>query len=115
MSGTNSTTERRADHFVAVYTIQILLLLVLCVVCCFAAKLKRKSSADYHNIEFVDIEAAPMVSYNEFRPQSQSDNIESDQRDDDGDDSVQQQVESKPGATKVDSKPGATKVDSDLE
>ena len=97
MSGTNSTTERRADPFVAVYTIQILLVLMLGVVCCFAAKLKRKSSADYHNIEFVDIEAAPMVSYNEFRPQSH----EADQRDDDGDDSVQQQVESKPGATKV--------------
>lgn len=103
MSGTNNTTVR-ADHFVAVYTIQILLVLLLGAAC-FAAKLKKKSSADYHNIEFVDIETAPVVSYTEFRPQSQSDtdNLGSAQHDDNGEDnSVQQRTVNKPAATKVD-------------
>ncbi len=83
----------------AVYTLQILLFLLLGGVC-FAAKRKRKNGTDYHNIEFVDIESAPMVSYNEFRPQSQSDtdNIEPALHETDEDDSDQQNADNKPAA-----------------
>ena len=80
---------------------------------CFAAKLKKKNGDDYHNIEFVDIETPPMVSYDEFRPQSQTDmdsldstHLDSTHHDPDEDDSVQ---------ANVDSKPDDTKVDNDLE
>lgn len=67
---------------------------------CFAAIRKRKNGTDYHNIEFVDIETAPMVSYNEFRPQSQSDtdNIELALHETDKDDSDQQKEDNKPDA-----------------
>ena len=78
-------------------------MLLIGAVCC-AAKYKKKHGLDYHNIEFVDIEAAPMVSYNEFRPQSQPDmdNIDSELYKTDEDDSVLQQADDKPNATKVD-------------
>ena len=70
MSGTNSTTAS-ADHFVAVYIVQVVLCLMLAGVC-LISRLQKSPISDYQNIEFVDIETAPMFTYDEFRPQEAS-------------------------------------------
>jgi len=75
---------------------------------CLFSKLKKSPVSDYQNIEFVDIENAPMITYNEFRPQEVSQDTEQIEAE-------QQKTDDKTDDEDDDYKTDNSKVENELE